>query len=217
MAPIGSAKGQEPGNKGQKYPAEVLTTDEVAAIIAQCSAKAPTGIRNRAMLTLLYRSGLRVSEVLALRPADVNLDAHTVRVLHGKGNKATTRGFHPTATDALARWMDTRKGMGRGPLFCTLAGDPLQAQYVRLMLHRLAAAAGVEKRVHPHGLRHTFAWELEQAGVPVSVISALLGHSSIAVTARYLNHLTNHQAVSALEAVELPSIDAAPQAQEAGE
>ena len=208
MSPIGSVPGQEPGNKGQKYPAEPLTTDEVSAIIAGCSAKAPTGIRNRAMLTLLYRSGLRVSEVLALRPSDVNLDAHTVRVLHGKGDKATTRGFHPSATDALARWLDMRKGVaGRGPLFCTLAGRPLQAQYVRLMLHRLAADAGVEKRVHPHGLRHTFAWELEQAGVPVSVISALLGHSSIAVTARYLNHLTNHQAVSALEAVDLPSLE----------
>lgn len=207
MRRIGSLPGQEPGNKGQKYPAEVLTTDEVHAIIAGCSAKATTGIRNRAMLTLLYRSGLRVSEVLALRSSDVNLDAHTVRVLHGKGNKATTRGFHPSATDALARWLDTRKGVAvRGPLFCTLAGRPLQAQYVRLMLHRLAAAAGVDKRVHPHGLRHTFAWELEQAGVPVSVISALLGHSSIAVTARYLNHLTNHQAVTALEQVELPPL-----------
>jgi site-specific recombinase XerD len=208
VSPIGSVPGQEPGNKGQKYPAEVLTTDEVHAIIAGCSAKAPTGIRNRAMLTLLYRSGLRVSEVLALRPSDVNLDAHTVRVLHGKGDKATTRGFHPSATDALARWLDMRKGVaGRGTLFCTLAGRPLQAQYVRLMLHRLAADAGIEKRVHPHGLRHTFAWELEQAGVPVSVISALLGHSSIAVTARYLNHLTNHQAVSALEAVTLPPLE----------
>jgi site-specific recombinase XerD len=205
---IGSVKGQEPGNKGQKYPAEVLTTDEVHAIIAGCSAKAPTGIRNRAMLTLLYRSGLRVSEVLDLRTSDVNLDAHTVRVLHGKGDKATTRGFHPSATDTLARWLDTRKGVaGRGPLFCTLSGGPIHAQYVRLMLHRLAAAAGIEKRVHPHGLRHTFAWELEQAGVPVSVISALLGHSSIAVTARYLNHLTNHQAVSALEAVDLPCLE----------
>ena len=213
MGRIGSVKGQEPGNKGGKYPAEVLTTDEVAAIIARCSAKAPTGIRNRALLTLLARSGLRVSEVLALRTGDVNLTAHTVRVLHGKGDKATTRGFHPTATDTLARWMDTRKTLGlrNGPLFCTLAGRPLHAQYVRILLHRLGTQAGVDKRVHPHGLRHTFAWELEQAGVPVSVISALLGHSSIAVTARYLKHLTNHQAVAALEAVTLLSIDTAPQ------
>lgn len=207
----------DPGGKtsGRTFPADVLTPDEIRAIIAQCSHQAPTGIRNRALLTLLYRSGLRVSEAVgdirrgkpALRASGVNLPAHTVRVLHGKGDKATTRGFHPSATDALARWIDTRKARGiSGPLFCTLKGQPLHAQYVRLMLHRLAAQAGVEKRVHPHSLRHTYAWELEQAGVPVSVISDLLGHSSIAVTARYLKHLTNHQAITVLEAVTLPAL-----------
>lgn len=218
MRHIGSVKGQEPGNKGQKYPAEVLTPDEVHAIIDQCSPKAPTGIRNRALLTLLYRSGLRVSEAvgdrqrgrLAVRPADVNLAAHSIRLLDTKSGQPQTRGFHPSATDALARWADTRKALGirGGPLFCTLAGGPIYAQYVRLMLHRHAAAAGIDRRVHPHMLRHSFAWELEQAGVPVSVISDLMGHSGIAVTARYLKHLTNHQAVAMLEQVELPALGA---------
>jgi site-specific recombinase XerD len=195
-------------NKGQKYPAELLTPDEVAALLGQCSHRAPTGIRNRALLTLLYRSGLRISEALALRPSDVNLDKHTLRVLHGKGDKATTRGFHPSATDALARWMDTRKTLGfkNGPLVCTLEGGPLHPQYARNLLHRLAGKAGIEKRVHPHGLRHTFAFELEQAGTPVTVVSKLLGHSSIAVTSRYLDHLTNGQAVSALEGIDLPEL-----------
>jgi integrase/recombinase XerD len=202
--------GMTPPNKGRTYPAEVLTPDEVAAVISRCSPKAPTGIRNRALLTLLYRSGLRVSEALALRPGDVSLAAHTVRVLRGKGGKATTRGFHPSATDALARWADTRKALGirNGTLFCTLRGGPVSDQYVRNLLHRLGARAGVGKRVHPHGLRHTFAVELENAGTPVTVISKLLGHSSTAVTSRYLDHLTNAQAVTVLEAVELPSLSA---------
>jgi site-specific recombinase XerD len=148
-------KGQAPPNKGRRYPAEVLTAAEVGAVIGRCSPKAPTGIRNRALLTLLYRSGLRVSEALALRPSDINLTAHTVRVLHGKGDKATTRGFHPSADDALARWLDARRQLGgRGPLFCTLAGGPLSGQYVRNLLHRLGDCAGIDKRVHPHGLRH---------------------------------------------------------------
>jgi site-specific recombinase XerD len=207
---LGSAKGQEPGNKGKTFPPEPLTPDEVAAIIGGCSPRATTGIRNRALLTLLYRSGLRISEALALKPSDVDLKRHTCRVLHGKGDKATVRGFHPTATDALARWIDTRKGLGlrNGPLFCTLDGGPLYPQYVRLLLGRLADRAGIDKRVHPHGLRHTFADELRAAGVDVVVISKLLGHSSIAVTSRYLDHLTNDRAVAALESVELPELGA---------
>jgi site-specific recombinase XerD len=151
---------------------------------------------------------VRISEALALRPADVDLKRHTFRVLHGKGDKATVRGFHPSADDALARWIDTRKGLGlrNGPLFCTLDGGALSDRYVRNLLHRLADRAGVEKRVHPHGLRHTFADELRAAGMDVVKISKLLGHSSIAVTNRYLDHLTNDQAVAALEAVALPEL-----------
>lgn len=205
---FGSVAGQEPANKGKDYPAEILTPAEVHAIIAQCSPVAPTGIRNRALLTLLYRSGLRVGEIISLRPADVNLAAHSLRVLNTKSGEPQTRGFHPTATDTLARWTDTRKTLGirGGALFCTLHGGTIRPQYVRLMLHRISAHAGVDRRVHPHTLRHTFAWELEQAGVPVSVISDLMGHSSIAVTARYLKHLTNHQAITVLEQVKLPSL-----------
>jgi len=206
--------GQEPGrpapNKGRKYPAEPLTPAEVTAIIGQCSRRAPTGIRNRALLTLLYRSGLRVSEVLALRPADVDMARHNLRLLDTKSGRAQTRGFHPSADDALARWLGTRKARGLGNQgrrrFCTLDGGPLSDDYVRGLLRRLAARADLSKRVHPHGLRHTFAVELEAAGTPATTISKLLGHSSVAVavTARYLDHLTNGQAVAALEATDLP-------------
>ncbi len=205
-------------NKDEKYPAQVLTTGEVAALIGQCSAKAPTGIRNRALLTLLYRSGLRVSEAVGdpgrgippLKTADVNLKAHSLRLQVTKSGKPQTRGFHPSADDALLRWIDTRKDLGfrNGPFFCTLKGGPIHPQYVRNLLHRLADEdhADLGKRVHPHGLRHTFADELRRSGMDVVTISKLLGHSSIAVTARYLDHLSNGQAVEALEAVDLPEL-----------
>ena len=202
---------REAPNKGKKYPAETLTPEEVHALLDGCSMRAPTGIRNRAMLLLMYRSGLRVSEVMALRPSDVNLGRHSIRVLHGKGDKATTRGFHPSVTDALARWIDTRRELGikNGPLFCTLDGGHIHTQYARNLLKRLGAKAGIEKRVHPHGLRHTYAVELEQAGMPVTRISKLLGHSSISVTSRYLDHLSNDQAVAALDDIELPELEPA--------
>jgi integrase/recombinase XerD len=220
---FGQRPGTEPPNKGRgRYPGQPLTMAEVRQLLAGCSLRAPTGIRNRAMLTLLVRSGLRVSELLGddgnggkraprqpLRLADVNLERHSIRLLDTKSGQPQTRGFHPDATDALMRWIDTRKSLGvtSGALFCTLAGEPLSEDYVRGLLRRLAAKAGLEKRVHPHGLRHTYAVELEAAGVPITTISKLLGHSSVAVTARYLDHLTNHQAIVALEAVQLPSLE----------
>jgi len=204
--------GQDAPNKGGKYAAEPLTPAEVDALLAQCSRQAPTGIRNRAMLTLLYRSGLRVSEVLALRPADVDLAKRSIRLLDTKSGRPQTRHFHASADDALARWVDTRKALGitggSRRLFCTLDGGEVSDRYVRDMLKRAAGKAGLAKRVHPHGLRHTFAVELEAAGVPVTTISKLLGHSSVAVTARYLDHLTNGQAGAALAAVDLPQLGA---------
>lgn len=207
---FGQVAGTPAPNAGRKYPAEPLTPSEVQSLLAQCSRRAPTGIRNRALLTLLYRSGLRVSEVLSLRPSDVDLSKHTIRLLDTKSGHAQTRGFHPSADDALARWLDTRKALGvpngKTRLFCTLDGAPVSDDYVRALLRRLGAKAGVDKRVHPHGLRHTFAVELEQAGTPVTVISKMLGHSSVAVTSRYLDHLTNGQAVEALLAAELPPL-----------
>lgn len=206
---FGSLRLDAPANKDGHYPAEVLERAEVEAIFGRCSTRSRTGIRNRAMLTLLYRSGVRVSELLALKPSDINMTVNSVRVLDGKGRKATTRGFHPAAADALARWLDTRRQLGlrNGTLFCTLDGGKMSDQYVRNLLRRLAAQAGVDKRVHPHALRNTFAFELDQAGTPTTTISKLLGHSSPAVTSRYLDHLTNGEAVAALRTVDLPWLD----------
>ncbi len=209
MSPM-MTTGQEPPNKGRKYPAEVLEPEEVQALLNQCSRKSSSGIRNRALIMFLYKSGLRVSEIIALKVSDVNLAKHSVNVRHGKGDKGTMRGFHPAAVDSLARWIDTRKSLGirNGPLFCTLAGGPVSDQYVRNLLHHLAGKADLDKRVHPHGLRHSYAVSLERAGLTVTEISKLLGHSSIAVTARYLDHLSNGAAIEALEAADMPYLDA---------
>jgi integrase/recombinase XerD len=208
MSPMMQA-GMTPPNKGRRYPAEVLEAAEVQALLDQLSRKSTTGIRNRALVVLLYKSGLRVSEICNLTPAVVNLEKHSVRVRLGMGQKTTTRGFHSSTTDALARWTDTRKAMGfrNGPLFCTHQGGPISDQYVRNLLHQLAAQDELGKRVRPHGLRHSYAVSLERAGLTVTEISKLLGHSSISVTARYLDHLTNGAAIEALERADLPELD----------
>jgi integrase/recombinase XerD len=211
---FGQRPGTEPPNKGRgRYPGEPLSKAEVYRLLEGCSLRSVTGIRNRALVMLLVCSGLRVSELLGdeetgrrpLRVSDIDLGRHNIRLLDTKSAEPQTRGFHPDATDALVRWIDARKARGftGGPMFCTLRGQVLSDDYVRGLLKRLAARAGIEKRVHPHGLRHTYAVELEAAGVPVTTISKLLGHSSVAVTARYLDHLTNRQAISALDSISL--------------
>ena len=195
-------KGREPANKGQKLPVEILTPEEVKALIRTCSSRAPTGIRNRALLTLLYRGGLRLSEALALYPKDVDPDHGTVTVLHGKGNKRRTVGLDPGAFAVLERWMDRRRELGpngRYAIFCTLQGQPLKSAYVRALLPRLAAKAGIEKRVHAHGLRHTHAAELARERTPVNLISKQLGHSGVGVTARYLDHIAPEEVVAAMQ------------------
>lgn len=181
-----------PSNAGQTFPAEILTASEARALLYAPSGRAPTGLRNRAIIAVMYGAGLRLSEALALRPTDVNLDAGSIRILHGKGDKARTVGIDDGALVHIARWMDTRKARGiKGRvLLCTLAGGELSPRYVRAMLSRAAERAGVDKRVHPHGLRHTHATELESSGFTVTEIQQQLGHTNLNTTAVYLNHIS---------------------------
>jgi site-specific recombinase XerD len=198
----GYHSGRPAPNRGRTFPAEILTPDEVKALIRACSNRAPTGIRNRALIVALYRGGLRLGEALALMPKDVDPDQGTITVLHGKGDRRRTVGLDPGAMAILLRWLEKRRSLGltgRQPLFCTLQGRPLHASYVRTVIHRLAERAGIEKRCHPHGLRHTLAFELMWEGVPAPVIQAQLGHTSLATTQRYLDHLAPKDLVETMQ------------------
>jgi site-specific recombinase XerD len=175
--------------RARRRPAEPLTQDEILALMKACSQRAPSGVRNRALIAVLWRSGLRISEALALERRDVDLDAGMLRVRHGKGDRSRTVGIDEQTTALLARWLDRRQVLGvgaRAPVFCTLRGAQIDSSYIRRLLPRLAKKAGVEKRVHAHGLRHTHAAELTREGTPINVIRDALGHTSLAVTDRYL-------------------------------
>jgi site-specific recombinase XerD len=172
------------------YPPEPLTREEVLGLMDACSRRAPTGIRDRALICVLWRAQLRVSEALDLKPADFNFQEGTLRVLHGKGDKCRVAVIDQEACSVLALWMQVRKKLGlSGPIFCTLKGDRLTTSQVRQMLPRRGRKAGIEKRVHAHGLRHTGASEMANEGIPVIDIQHQLGHESIATTNRYLHAL----------------------------
>ena len=150
--------------KGVRYPVELLERREIEALLAGCGTSR-TGRRDRAVLTLLWRSGLRIAEALALRPADINLSAGTARVLKGKNGKSRTVALDTLTCSALEAWLAVRPP-GQGPVFCPVSkpGQPLKSNHVRNRLRRLAARAGIEKRVHPHSLRHSYAVELDAEG-----------------------------------------------------
>lgn len=174
-----------------RFPPEVLSAAEVRALLAACDGTTFTGMRNRALLVTLWRAGLRCSEALDLRPVDVNFGAGTIRILHGKGDRARTVGVDGQALDEVRAWLGVRQAAGVESrwLFCTRHGDRLIARYVRAMVARTAARAGIEHRVHPHALRHSMAVELVREGTPVPFIQRQLGHSNLAVTSTYLANL----------------------------
>lgn len=198
----------------KRLPAAVPTDDEVRALIAACSTRAPTGVRNRALIAVLWRCGLRLGEALALAPKDIDLDGGVLHVRHGKGDKSRRLGIDTQTGALLARWMDRRQALGfngRQPIFCTIttsrdgkltAGSPMQQAYVRHLLPRIARKAVIERRIHAHGLRHAYAAGLAREGTPMNVIRDALGHSSLAVTDRYLRDVAPVHVIATMQARE---------------
>jgi len=192
----------------RRRPPEVLTEAEAIALMKACSARAPTGVRNRALIAVLWRCGLRISEALQLELRDVDLQAGTVRVRHGKGDRSRTVGLDEQTTALLARWLDRRRKLGAGaraPIFCTLQGGRLDSSYVRRLLPRLARKAGIDRRVHAHGLRHTYAAELAREGTAINVIRDALGHTSLAVTDRYLRDVAPTHVINTMRGRRWPA------------
>ncbi len=179
-------------NRGRQLPGEVLSPADVRALLQACNRGA-TGARNRALLVLLWRGGLRTAEALALRPGDLDAVAGLIHIRRGKGGRPRTVGLDPEAFAVVETWLPRRAKLGvngHQPLFCTLDGDSLDSGYCRAMLKRLARRAGITRRVHLHAFRYSHAVELVREGAPLPEVQAQLGHSSLSVTSRYLAHVT---------------------------
>jgi integrase/recombinase XerC len=155
------------------------------------------------LIAVLYRSGLRLGEALALMPKDVNLEQFTLIVQHGKGDKRRVVGLDIGTALVVEQWMTARKRLkvgAKAPIFCTLDGKQIDQSYVRHLLPRLARKAGVEKRVHAHALRHAFTVELLRTGAPIYAVRDALGHSNIATTNVYVSRVAGHEVVELMKA-----------------
>lgn len=167
-----------------------LTREEAAALLAQPNRRYPTGIRDRALIRLMYRAGLRCSEGLDLRVRDVQLERRELRVNAGKGDKDRVVWFDEATVELLQRWKDIRPKSDW--FFCTLAGGRLRDSNVREMFARRGRKAGIEIRVHPHLCRHTYASELLEDGYSLLEVQRLLGHERLETTAIYV-HLADER------------------------
>jgi integrase/recombinase XerD len=166
-----------------------LGVEDVRRLIEAPDPSTPAGLRDRAILEMLYGAGLRVSELTSLDVDDVDLDEGFVRVL-GKGGKEREVPIGQHARAAVEAYLArARPGLAgprsRGALFLNARGGRLTRQSCARLLAATAEAAAVERRVSPHDLRHSFATHLLEGGADVRVVQELLGHASVATTQIY--------------------------------
>lgn len=167
----------------------VLDVEQASTVMEHAAVAAddddPVGIRDRAVIELLYATGIRVAELCASDVEDLDLDARTVRVV-GKGNKQRVVPFGVPALDALRAWLEVRHLLTptRGALFVGRRGGRIDARTVRAAVQRLTGQAGVP-RLSPHGLRHSAATHVLEGGADLRAVQELLGHANLATTQRY--------------------------------
>lgn len=173
----------------EKHLPEVLSIDEIDAMIAQIDMSKPEGHRNRAIIEMLYGSGLRVSELTELKLSDIYREEGYMRIL-GKGNKQRLVPISPVADEQFTYWLIDRSKLDIKPeaidiAFLNRYGRQLTRAMIFTIVKRLAEAAGIHKNISPHTLRHSFATHLLQNGADLRIIQQLLGHESIVTTEIY--------------------------------
>jgi len=190
---------------------DAMTRDELDGFLQAVPTASPTGQRNLALLTVLADTGLRLQEALDLRTGDLRCEQGGRVVTHaaviGKGGKPATVAVSTRAAARMDTWLETRAklGIGAGLVFCTVSrgqatglaaegtelvpGEPMNPRYVRELVARTAQRAGIERRVTPHTLRHTFATHLLQDGASLEQTAKALRHSKTSTTSEVYAHL----------------------------
>ena len=192
VVPFNPAKGVST-SKVEKTLPTTLTVDEVFRLMESpnrvsekpLEGSKEKGLRDRAILELLYSSGLRVSELVGLNSNQLDLDLGIVRVM-GKGRKERIVPVGVKAIEATKSYLEKRGTVrGDGPIFVNSFGGRLTARSVGRLIKKYTRHSGIFRKVSPHSLRHTFATHLLDAGADIREIQEMLGHSSLSTTQRY--------------------------------
>jgi len=207
----GYLAGRAPHNKGMRYPADPPRVEEIIAVMRQ-AGEDRHGLRIRAVIAVLWRGGLRISEALALSETDVDPARGSVLIRHGKGDKRREVGMDDWGFEHLNRWLEHRVQLPVGPLFCIIDGPTRgrawPATAVRGELRKLATQTSVRRRFAPHQLRHAHAVELAREGVPINIIQRQLGHTDLGTTSTYLQGIDPSEIVNAVHSRRPPMMPA---------
>ena len=187
--------GRNGNSRGRKLP-DVLTNEEQSALLKRPNRRAPTGLRNLCMIRLMLNVGLRSSEVLNLKVNDLDWMSGKLAVRQGKGQKDRILWINEGDLELLKSWRERRPEQS-DLLFITLQGRPVSDRYLRAMVARVAGKAGIEKRVHPHLLRHTFATDLYRETKNILLVQKALGHEDLSTTMLY-THIVDGELEDAL-------------------
>jgi integrase/recombinase XerD len=168
---------------------QTLSGDDIRRLLAQPKATEPLGARDQAMLEILYAAGLRVTELVRLEIRQINFDGNYLTI-KGKGSKVRAVPFGKWARDGLLAYLKQArakllKGKSSPFVFTNRSGAPLTRQGFWKVIRRYALRAGIEKRVTPHTLRHSFATHLLEGGADLRSVQSMLGHADIATTQIY--------------------------------
>jgi integrase/recombinase XerC len=174
-----------------------LTGDEINRFLAAPDASTPVGLRNKAILELLYASGLRVSELVHLTSSQIDMDTREIRII-GKGSKERLVLMGKPAREAITVYLQKGRQQLLGKkktdaVFINRYGKPLIERRIQKIVKQYASQGGIKKRVHPHTIRHTFATHLLDGGADLRVVQELLGHASLTTTQIY-THVSKTQA-----------------------
>lgn len=188
-------------DRGEKKLPQILTGREVELLLAQPVLTDPKGLRDKAMLEVMYATGIRVSELIALNISDVNLELGIIKCSSAKKNRAIP--LYPAALKALSLYIkDVRVAMVADPLeqalFVNIGGLRMSRQGFWKILKHYQTKAGIEKDITPHTLRHSFAVHLLENGADLGSLQELMGHSDISSTQMY-THMINQKLKSVYE------------------
>jgi len=212
----GYLAGRRPATKGRTYAPDPFHVEDLVALLNAMTPQRPGRLgelsaeRLRSLVIVMWRTGMRISEALALEERDLERRNKTLVIRHGKGDRRRVVAMDEWGWQQLDRWLELRKTLPLGQLFCVLhgptAGRAMHGSDVRRQLSEAGQRAGLRRRANPHSFRHTHAVELWREGVDLFRVQKQLGHARLDVTGIYLQGIAPEEILSPITQRRAPTM-----------